>query len=388
MNVERCGGTFQASADNPAAAMFTNMLVGASLLYTLLYDVLPEGTRLSIAGALGLAVVMRCLLSWTRPAAQASSFLLACMILIPAFNFVFVMAPGQHNFSDYAGVTLRLATCIGVLVYFSHERSSVSPTLALAICVSTFVVALYTAITGEPFEYAGILRPASFTGGEEAVHSSSYACAAALLGAASLWRAGRLRTRYFILLGLPLLGLVIAYQVRTTWVMVITFAFISLLIHWRTRGRNISSLLLMAAIAGLSLAAFSLTSDVDVTEVSSGRTAVYQERLTLLAQRPPVELLIGTGPGSEVLPSDIWWWAPKNSHNDFIDIAIQIGLIGLGLLICLVVVTLRVSDEMRMPLLSAFVVSSLVSNGLLTRPWVAVLFLTFVLVRPIDERRG
>ena len=124
---------------------------------------------------------------------------------------------------------------------------------------------------------------------------------------------------------------------------------------------------------------------MDYTEISSGRTSAYEERLDLIAARPPLEFLFGTGPGSEVLPSTIWWWEAKNSHNDFIDLTIQVGVVGLTLFLLLLAVTWRMLDDVRLPLYMAFVVSSLFSNGLLARPFIAVLFLAFALIPRLPE---
>jgi O-antigen ligase len=125
-----------------------------------------------------------------------------------------------------------------------------------------------------------------------------------------------------------------------------------------------------------------LSEGVDLMQLSSGRTIAYGERLDLIGDRPFLELLFGTGPGSEVLPSTVWWWEPKNSHNDFIDLAIQIGLVGLTLFVLLLAIIWRALDETRIPLYVMFVMSSLFSNGLLARPYIAVLFLAFALIPP------
>lgn len=371
------------AAQAPASALnlaFANILIGVALVYILLFDVLADQLRVAVAGLLGVVLVLRCLASWPRPEAQAATLLFAGLILGCAFQFIFVADPRVHSPGDYASLALRLMTSIAVIVYFGHERKIASPRLLVVLCVGITLAALWAVATGEPVDYAGTMRPATFTGGPEGVHSSGYVVTAAFIGILVLWQLGWLGARWSFLLGAPLLALIVAYQVRTTWMMVAAYLITGLLLHFRRQVRDVSWLLLPVGGALAALVALALSGDVNFMELSSGRTSAYEERLDLIAGRPAMELLFGTGPGSELLPSTVWWWEPKNSHNDFIDLTIQIGLVGLVLFVLLLAVTWRVLDEARVPLYVMFVTSSLFSNGLLARPFVAVLFLAFALL--------
>ena len=360
-------------------SIFVNGLVLGALVYTLLFDFLDDGFRVAIAGLLGLAVVLRCLVSWAHPEGQAATYFVCGLILVCIFQFVFVVDPGVRSAGDYASLALRLMTTIAVLVHFGHERPVMLPRLLVVLCVSVLVAALWAVATGAPVNYADTMRPATFTGGLEGVHSSGYVVTAALVGTIVLWRRGWLGAGRSLAIGLPLLALVAAYQVRTTWLMVSVFIFTSLFLHLRAQGDNKAMILPIGGII-VALLAFTFGGEVNYAEVSSGRTSAYEERLELIAARPPLEFLFGTGPGSEVLPSTIWWWEAKNSHNDFIDLTIQLGVVGLALFLLLLAATWRMLDDVRLPLYMAFVVSSLFSNGLLARPFIAVLFLAFALI--------
>jgi O-antigen ligase len=360
---------------------FANTLVGAALVYTLLFDFLDDRLRTSVAGILAIALVLRCLMSWPRPAAAAAAFLLAGLILVCACQFIFVAGTSVQSPADYASLALRLMTSIAVLIYFGNERKILSPRLLLMLCFGIPLAALWAVATGEPVNYAGTMRPATFTGGEEGVHSSGYVVTAALIGVIVVWQRGWLGLRWSILVGAPLFALVCAYQVRTTWLMLAVFLMTSLLLHFRRQARDASWLLFPIACIFALLVALSFSGDVNFVELSSGRTSAYEERLALIAGRPAAEFLFGTGPGSEVLPSTIWWWEAKNSHNDFIDFTIQIGFVGLLLLVALIAVTWRVLDEDRVPLYVMFLASSLFSNGLLARPFIAALFMAVALLR-------
>jgi hypothetical protein len=378
-------------ADWPAVALnsaFANGLVLGALVYTLMFDFLDDRLRVPVAGLLGIAVVLRCLVSWAHPAGQAATYLFCGLILVCVFQFVFVGDARAHSVTDYASLALRLMTSIAVLVYFGHESPIVSPRLLVVLCASVLAAALWAVATGDPIDYAGTMRPASFTGGLEGVHSSGYVATAALIGTMVLWRHGRLKTGWSLVIGLPLLALVVAYQVRTTWLMVVVFVLTSLFLHLRHRVRGTAWLLFPICTILVVLVALAFSGDVNFVEVSSGRTSAYEERLELITGRPALEFLFGTGPGSEVLPSTIWWWEAKNSHNDFIDLTIQMGVAGLTLFLLLLAVTWRMRDDVRLPLYVTFVASSLFSNGLLARPFIAVLFLAFALIPRAPDAGG
>jgi hypothetical protein len=376
----------------PTAAVnsaFANGLVLGALVYTLTFDFLDDGIRVPIAGVLGLAVVLRCLVSWQHPEGQAASFLFSGFVLIFVFQFAFVVEPGSHTVAGYASLALRLLTSIAVLLYFGQERQVVSPRLLILLCVAVLSAAVLALATGQPVDYAGTMRPATFTGGPEGVHSSGYAAAAALVGTMVLWQRGWLSTGWGLIIGMPLFALVAAYQVRTTWLMVTAFVAVSLILHAHRHARDWSWLLLPIGGILVVLSVLAFSGDVNLAEVSSGRTSAYEERLELISGRPALEFLFGTGPGSEVLPSTIWWWEAKNSHNDFIDLTIQMGVVGVALFLLVLLAAGRVLGVDGLPLYAMFVASSLFSNGLLSRPFVAVLFLAFALVpRAAGGRAG
>jgi hypothetical protein len=124
----------------------------------------------------------------------------------------------------------------------------------------------------------------------------------------------------------------------------------------------------------------------EISEFSSGRSDAYSERLEIIANRAPINLLFGTGVGSEMMKSTVWWWEDKNSHNDFIDITIQTGIVGLLLTVAMLCLAAAQLDRYQLPLFLSFVISSAVSNGLLGRPFIAALLLSFMAVTATSTR--
>jgi O-antigen ligase len=259
----------------------------------------------------------------------------------------------------------------------------VSPALLIVSSAVIAIYATFVAATSPMVFYAESMRPATFTGGEEGVHSTAYVLTAIFLGILTLWRLGRLRTSSLVLMSAPLLTLILLFEVRTCWLMILCYIAAVPFIRMR-KGRTFGDWITVPVLLGVAALGVFLSSAVvdysEFAEFSSGRNDAYSERLEMIANRSPINILFGTGVGSEMMKSTVWWWEDKNSHNDFIDITIQTGLIGLVLTVAMLCLAAAQLDRYQLPLFLSFVISSAVSNGLLGRPFIAALLLSFMAV--------
>jgi O-antigen ligase len=369
--------------------LFANGFVAAVFLYTLLFNlIVDDGLRTSIAGGLGIIAVARCLFSWYRPSAQAATLLFLGLAFLVAFYFIFLSDPLLIAGSP-SELSLRMLTGYAIFLLFAFAPRMVSPTLLISSCVVIVIVATLVAATGQPVFYAGTVRPAVFTGGEDAVHSTALTLTAAFLGILTLWRMGRLATVGVVILSVPLLILILLLQVRTCWMMILCYmAAVAVLRKWKgDRSNYWITVPIVLGIAGISIWLSSqVANQMDFSAFSSGRTDAYSERLDMLASRPPINLLFGTGVGSEMMRSSVWWWEDKVSHNDFIDITIQTGIVGLALTAAMLCLAAAQLDRYQLPLYLSFLISSAVSAGLMFRPFIAALLLSFMAVPAMGKR--
>jgi len=112
-------------------------------------------------------------------------------------------------------------------------------------------------------------------------------------------------------------------------------------------------------------------------EFSSGRTSVWVNRISQIATRPPVEWLLGTGVGSNVTYSDVWWWELKDSHNDFLAIIYEQGAVGLILAMALMASVYRLARPSVgwNAVWLMYFSCSLLSNGVMFRPTASCVFM-------------
>jgi hypothetical protein len=376
-------------ASSVSGAVLPNGILILAGGYTVLFSAIPEPVRLVIAGLTGIIIVISAVCQTTT----ARSMLSVCGYgaLLCSIAIVFIADVSRtRDPADYFTDTVRLLTGLGALSLFKDSARSVSPRILVAAYAGVVVAAgLAYALHGTS-TLAGIPRMYPFTGvtaatSADGIHSSAYTLTAALIGASTLWRMGRIRNLSAVLLIVPLAVMVMANQVRTTWFMVAVFVVTIGLTHIRhTIARlGIIAGVLITIVFGLLIAAIDPSmmqgfSEEEVSEFSSGRTDAYVERAELITGRSIMNVAFGTGPGSDHFSSTTWWWEEKNSHNTIFHFIVEAGVVGsCGLLMVLCAVLIS-SDRFQAPVVLAVVASSLVSNGVLERPLIAALHIAVV----------
>lgn len=103
---------------------------------------------------------------------------------------------------------------------------------------------------------------------------------------------------------------------------------------------------------------------------TSGRLSMYDEKVQFLSNYNLHEWLLGKGYGSDLMISNIWWWAEKGSHNDFLTFLTENGVIFIASM--LFIIYTFYSKLLKTPeqkaVVTIIIFSSLVSNGYLVRP--------------------
>jgi len=115
---------------------------------------------------------------------------------------------------------------------------------------------------------------------------------------------------------------------------------------------------------------------IDWVGLSSGRLAEWPYRISLIANRSAFEILIGSGLGSDIIYSPTWGWEKMGSHNDFIRILYEQGIIGFLLMNAILMTVYRsgARNSVWRALWLIYIFSGLVSNGLMFRPTPTYIF--------------
>lgn len=124
-----------------------------------------------------------------------------------------------------------------------------------------------------------------------------------------------------------------------------------------------------------------------VDDVSSGRISMYIAKYNQLMENDLPQWLIGNGHLSDLIITDIWWWAAKGAHSDIISFLVEGGLIYLGVFLSAIFYLFKTQDTLSEKLImTAVLTTSLFSNGVFARP-IASYLLSLVFVIYVANRR-
>jgi len=366
-----------------------NLLLLAHGAFVLGFDYLPDRVTGAIAGALALGYAATVAAEWlSRRNLDLAPMLvpLAVILLCWAIAALHWQVEPTDFPPDFAHAARQASVFVCFLAFMSARGRISAPVLGVVVAALA-VSALAHALLLPRVSLNGTLRLPPFSGG---LHTSGYLMVAAVLAVLALWQGGAWSRARALLVLAVLGGLLLGGAVRTPLLGLLVFAAGAWLSHegQSPRARLVLRLLgLYLAFSALVL--LSVVEIRDFDQLSSGRIANYLERFDILGARSPVTGLFGTGPGTDLLRTETWWWDYKDSHSDLLKYLWESGVIGvLALLLWLAqIASYRRGRLFALALM--LLVTSLVSNAFLTRPnAVFLLFAAQALALAMRERKG
>ena len=346
-----------------------NVLIAVHFLLAVGFNSIPESARtgaslLLLAGY--LVVSIRGVLAGSR----------AISILMLATATVFVtwlVSIAAYDYSTWPPPTAEAATrgilpfVCGAAIIAARQKINSPALIVMSLAASTY--AGFVALTGQEVTVGGIARPA-FAASD--LHTAAYISAGITIMLSAIETKEKLLRviRYSAIL--ISISLVLILQVRTAQVVVIVYFFTTFLV-WIARNRHnrsiLASALIATATAGTAALSLALTAQGDMLDsFSSGRIGNYLERFEILGGRGILEIIIGTGPGTDLIVTQSWWWDAKNSHSDIIQMIWEGGILSVISITIYFLVIYQLNRNAAVPIISAILASSAISNALITRP--------------------
>lgn len=112
-------------------------------------------------------------------------------------------------------------------------------------------------------------------------------------------------------------------------------------------------------------------------DYSSGRLSMYSAKIDQISKFNIFEVLFGQGHGSDLIRTDFWAFGKKGSHSDVITYFVENGILFLLFYFYLLFVLVWIRKKVSLIylfLIIGYFVSSLVSNGITSRPLSGYLF--------------
>jgi len=364
-NPDEEGGSRFGSSLHSLISLALLIVVPTQFAYTLLFNVLPKDARLVIAGiVLGtyLIIALTSFLSrfdnWQIP-------LLIAMIIQPVcWAIPFSVDQSVFDLRIVLRETLPLVATLAILSFPDAMPIKTLRTIAII----GLPVATIMALSGEPYIRNDIYRLYVFTGGEEGLHATAFFIFGNIIIVDQVRRHALIPQVIgwgLIALGIALLW---SYKVRTTELMLMVYYLGTFFQQYKSSPIVRSFFYFCCFLIVLGIFAFFLTTETNIGSLGSGRIGAYIHRFDMLANREVQVFLFGSGPGTDLFLSVGWMDKLRDSHNDFIHILVERGIIGLlGVFSFIVAVLIRVVGTGR-AIIYAIVVGSIVSNALLSRP--------------------
>ena len=359
--------------------LLVGSVVVAIFLYEVLFNLLPSGIRLQMAGALAMGIVLLSL-AWIVARPRIWRIILFALLLVVAGCWVMGEAGGEGKLDFAKGIRFLLPLFFALWII--ELRRALDPRLLLFLAASTIIIAMLSSVLRPQEVIGSVMRLAPFTGGEKGAHASSYVLALCALQIHQLWLnrsiSRRVAWSFLALAGLLLVGM----RVATPIFMLLNYGLLHILFTRKLKGGT--KILLWFTIVGSMVAVLvwheAMQEQVRGEEIQSaenmgsGRVGTWLGRIDLLSRRSVPSLLFGTGPGSDSFYSEIWWWEKKDSHHDLLTTTIESGFLGLSSVFLFLFLLFRRLGRDGFPLAWFLISGSLVSNALMQRPIIATMF--------------
>lgn len=367
--------------------------------YALLFSVVPNGARLALAGALTAGMLLVGARNAFTSRGSVGRVLLA-LVLGLAIATVAGAALGIHHLALVQAVRF-----FAPLVFAAGVVANPFAIRSRTIAIVTFVVlavGLYVSLSKGVGVVSDVKRLEPFTGGADGIHSSAYILASSVIVIDRLRMQGLVRPSLaWLAVCAGVIG-VLGLRVTTALAVLVVYFTLQRMIAARSIGGRVAVALCCALVlagafqlrvsqqASAVYGAPSATSSLN--GLSSGRLEAWQQRLKIFdSGRALVLLLAGSGVGSDPIATVAWDGEMKSSHNDFLTVFYEQGVVGILLLTAYFGVVLAGSGTSGLPIVGAFLTASFLSNGLLQRPliqpilWIA---LGLALQRRETDRRS
>jgi hypothetical protein len=392
----------QSGSGVPFFELVLPVFIVLDVMYGAFYNVLPEGLIAPLAGMLfagqaGLAVL--------SIAARPTSYRLRLFFMICALPVIWLIAHLilQHRI-DFPQMLRYLGPFfLGILVFGHYDKFPVR-LLAWSACAAIIWVMIWSAtqpfylhsneaVFDEPVPgwWASIVgngRLSPYHGGAENPHSSGYMTLAFMLVIHQAWVWGVLGFRAAMaFIGMAMLYIVGCFSTQVLFAAVAYFGIYGMFTERIPKVLKITAgvvgfgLLVLIAIENEERkAAVRNDTNVKLEELGSGRLGTWIERVDIISGRTPAEVWLGTGIGSDNMSSIIWRLKETTSHNTYLTMIIENGVIGFLLYFGVLIMMMQKLGRHGIALFTPVFVTALIGNGLSLRPMPFMMFFLAVAV--------
>lgn len=288
-------------------------------------------------------------------------------------TLMYTNAGGGAAISQHLKVYLPLLFFSMLASYFHRNKASAIGFSRLIAIITAFLLVLGLLILPVSMNRMEVWWPSYFGG----LHTTAYMAMAVLFISYAFVLNGRLSGRTFVVISaLILLCIFFGWGVRTAASAIVLLIFFVYLRKVKLGNAPLLLLSFPLMILGMIFILVFVVGTDEFDYLTSGRISMYQDKFKQLAGNSMINWLIGNGAGSDLIETDIWWWAAKGAHSDLLTFLVEggVGYLLVTLAVIVKIYKLLGKSEARF-FLFVFVFTSTFSNGYFTRTLPAYVFL-------------
>jgi len=256
-------------------------------------------------------------------------------------------------------------------------------TLLTVLGVLAVVLAMFVPIFREPILRAGYFRMGSLTSGDITLHPSAY-----LSVIVGFWAGAMGYYKHkpaAALLSIAVISFnIIGYRAQAAILLLffviatyVSYNFISR--RWMEKLSSVLPILLILIFSAFFVV-LNLTPDSWDVNLGSGRIGTWLDRSERIGGRDLVEMLFGMGPGSDNYFGTLTWRSQAtHSHNDFLNVALELGIVGLMSFLILIASMIFSAPYYLRFFVMIILIAPFVSGGILFKPTVAPIMALVIL---------
>lgn len=225
-------------------------------------------------------------------------------------------------------------------------------------------------------------RLAPFHGGYENPHSSGYMALALMLVVHQSWLAGVIAWQVMAAsVFFAMVYVLGCFSTQVLFAAVVYFGCYGLFTRRISRPVKLVVALTGMIIMGTILveneerkAAVRVDTNIKIEELGSGRLGTWMERAYYISIRDTPTLWLGSGIGSDMMPSIMWRLKDAPSHNVYLTMLIESGILGSLAYWGSLVMMMRALGRLGLCLFSVVFVTAMIGNGISLRPMPFMMF--------------
>jgi hypothetical protein len=252
-----------------------------------------------------------------------------------------------------------------LVIYQNKKGENIKPFLIKIFKLCAFLSLIAIIFFNPTFNRLQNFLPIYF----DSIHTHSYILVSIFIGIGYfLYREEKIYSMILFLI-ISFLFFWLGYNVRTSLIMYLIYIVTMFFLV-----SNIFKVLfvkLLIFIPLIIVLVLLIKSELDINELSSGRTSMYSDKIDQLSTYNFVEWMFGRGYGSDLILTDVWWWDKKGAHSDFITFVVENGilfLIAFMVLFLFLITLLKKVNIIFVSIIFACFFSSIISNGIFVRP--------------------